>query len=159
MKKIQGFTIIELLVYIALTSILISLMSQIFLATLGVRLESQSTTNVQQDGRYIMSRLSYDVRRATSIEVPLSGQTSSSLSLRIFENGAYQTYTYAVSNTDLMLSSGSDTDPLTSSGTTVESLSFRRVSETVEITLTLVGSEEVSSGQQTITLQTSVGIR
>lgn len=159
MKNARGFTIIELIVYIGLSSILIALMSQIFLATLGVRIESQSTTNVQQDARFMLSRVAYDVRRASSITAPPSGQTGSTLTLVINEQGADQTYTYSIQGTDLLLAVGGDADSVNSNGTKIESLAFERIGETVEITMTLVGNEQVAPGQQSLTTKTSVGIR
>lgn len=159
MKNYKGFTIIELIVYIGLSSILIALMSEIFLATLGVRIESQSTTNVQQDARYILSRITYDVRRASAISVPLVDQTGSTLTLVINEQGVDQTHTYSVQGTDLVLTVGSDTDSVNSTGTTIGSLAFERIGETVEIVMTLVGNEQVSPGQQELSVRTTVGRR
>lgn len=159
MKNARGFTIIELLVYIGLTSILIALMSQIFLATLGVRIESQSTTNVQQDARFILSRVAHDVRRASSITAPSIGQTGSTLTLVINEQGADETYTYSIQGTDLLLTVGSDSDPVNSNGTKIESLAFERIGETVEVVMTLVGNEQVTPGQQELSVRTTVGRR
>lgn len=160
MKTIsKGFTLIELLVYIGLSSVLIALMSQIFLATLGVRIESQSTTNVQQDARFILSRIAYDVRRASTMTAPSSGQTGSTLTLVIHEQGVDREYIYSVQGTDLVLTTGSDTDPINSNGTKIESIAFQRIGETVEITMTLVGNEQVSPGQQVLSVRTTVGRR
>lgn len=155
----KGFTLIELLVYIGLSSVLIALMSQIFLATLGIRIESQSTTNVQQDARFILSRVAHDVRRASTITAPSSGQTGPILSLVINEQGTDHTYTYSVSGTDMVLTMGSDTDSVNSNGTKIESLAFKHIGETVEIIITLVGNEQVTPGQQSLTTKMSVGIR
>ena len=146
MEKKQGFTIIELLLYIGLSTTLIALMSQIFLATLGVRIESQSTTNVQQDARFILSRIAYDARRASSITTPSSGQTGSLLTFVINDQGVDETYTYSVQGNDLVLSVGADVDVLNSNGVAIESLAFQRIGETVEITMTIVGNEQVAPG-------------
>lgn len=168
MKNQEGFTMIELLVYIGLTSILITLMSQIFLATLGVRIESQSAANVQQDSRFVMSRIAYDLHRASSIVSPTLGQVTSTLTLVITENGVDQTYTYATNGTSLQLTVGGESTLLHSSETDIGSLTFRRIGnsetqstsrDTVQTTITFIGSEDVSAGQQAVTMQSTAGLR
>lgn len=155
----QGFTLIELLMYIGLTSILIAVMSQVFLATLGVRLESQATTSVQQDGRYSMARLAYDIRRAKEITAPTLGASQSGMTLVINEDGADRTYVYGLNGSDLILTVGSDVTGLNSDGSRVSGLSITRIGNTLGITLTLEDSSEVAIGGQTLELKSAVGLR
>ena len=159
MKSQKGFTLVELLMYIGLTSILIAVMSQVFLATLGVRLESQNTTSVQQDGRYIMARLAYDIRRAKEITAPALGASQPGMTLVINEGGADTTYTYTLSGSDLILTLGSDTTQLNSEGSQVSGLSVTRIGDTLQITLTLEDNSEVATARQTLELQSAVGLR
>lgn len=159
MKSQKGFTLIELLLYIGLTTVLITVMSQVFLATLGVRLESQNTTSVQQDGRYIMARLAYDIRRAKGITAPTLGQTQPGMTLVINEGGVDATYVYTLNGTDLILTLGSDATKLNSDGSRVSGLSITRIGNTLGITLTLEDSSAVAVGGQTLELQSAVGLR
>lgn len=163
-----GFTLIELLIYVGLSSILIAIMSQLFLAVLSVRLESKHTTGVQQDGRFILTRLSHDIRRAQSAVAPLLGQTQSGLTLRVNENGVLQTYAYAVSGSDLMLTTGTDSVKLNGTDSVVRVFSVQRsgnsdslatAKDTFTIHLVMEGRSDVSVGQQTLDLTTTVGMR
>src|SRR3990172_6790072 len=49
----RGFTIIELILYMGMLSILLAVLSQIFVSILNVQLESQSSSSIEQDSRYI----------------------------------------------------------------------------------------------------------
>lgn len=120
----KGFTIIELTIYMGLMAILLVILGGIFFSILDLQLESQASSDVQQDGQYILARIGYDVRRATSVSVPAAaGQTGSSLTLVI--GGA--NYTYAVSGTDLQLTAGAAVDNLTSYGSGISSFSISRL--------------------------------
>jgi Tfp pilus assembly protein PilW len=159
MKKTQGFTLIELILYVGLTSILIAILSQVFLATLGVRLESQNTTSVTVDSRYILTRLTYDIRRAGTIIAPAEGVSAQGLTLMIPEAGGEATYTYALDGNNLMLSTASDVSQLNSDGSQVEAISFTRVGDTVQISLQLIDTSQVSQGGQRFEVQSTVSTR
>ena len=65
MRKFRsGFTIVELTIYMALLAVFLVIMTQILVSILDLQLESQATSFVEQDSRYILSRLAYDINRA-----------------------------------------------------------------------------------------------
>ena len=63
----KGFTMIELLLYMGIFSILLVVLLDLLTMILGVHTESQATSAVDQDGNYIMTKLTYDIHRATTI--------------------------------------------------------------------------------------------
>ncbi|HYK08069.1 MAG TPA: type II secretion system protein [Candidatus Eisenbacteria bacterium] len=74
MRKINlqsGFTIIELLLYMGVFSILLVILLQLFSSILSTHSESQATSSVDTDGAYIMARLAYDIHNSTDITFPL----------------------------------------------------------------------------------------
>lgn len=167
MKQQHGFTLIELLVYFGLTGILITILSQVFLSVVAVRLESGQSTSVQLDGRYIMARLAYDIRRAQSIAAPSLGQTQSGLTLSINENGTPVQYAYSVVNGVMMLTTSSSSARLSSSGSKVATFSAIRIGnsatitdakDTVQLNLWLESSGSAQE-KQTLNLTSSVGLR
>ena len=82
MKK--AFTLIELLIFMGILAALLGILSQILASALAVQVESQTASSVHSDGRYLLSRLTYDVRRASNITSPASaGLTSPTLTLTI----------------------------------------------------------------------------
>lgn len=163
-----GFTIIELVVYIGLLSILIAVMSQVFVATLGVKLESESDTGVSQDGNYIITRLAYDIRRASRIISPNVGESASMLSLGIIEGGIEQVYEYTLTGDTLSLSDGVTTESIHGDTTTISDFSVSRFGnsgtitdarDTIQFILTVTSTYTVPLGAQQMTFQSTEGLR
>lgn len=169
MNSKSGFTLIELLIYTALTSVLIVIFSQVFLAVIALRLESRQSSAVQQDARYIVSRLTRDIRRASAIQGPLFGSTGSAVMLTVPVSGSDVTYTYALSGTELTLSEGSASAVrLHSTETRVTEFTVLRIgnsaestdlADTLKISVQLRGNNQTASADQTIDIETSVGLR
>lgn len=160
-SKNKGFSLIELLLYMGLFSIFLITLTQIFSSALELKLESESTSTVQQDSRYILERLSYDINRADSITTPVSiGSQGQSLSLVI----SGQTYTYALSGNDFTLTNSNGTFQLNGFNTRVTNLSFLRVGNSggknsVRINYTINSLTTQKKGTETKTIQTTLGIR
>jgi prepilin-type N-terminal cleavage/methylation domain-containing protein len=162
-KTISGFTLIELLIYMGILSILLVVLSQIFGSVLDAQLESESTSAVHRDGRFILSKLSYDIHKAQSIVTPAAiGNQSTSLQLTI--EGI--NYTYTVSSGNLEITSGLETNNLNSGDTTVSNLTFTRIGNsvanaknTVRITYTITSKIVRPKGMETKDFQTTIGIR
>lgn len=156
-----GFTIVELLIYMAIMSILLVVLSNIFTSIIDVRLESESVSAVEQDGMYILSRFTYDIPRAQSITTPASlGASTNSLSI-VVDGTAY---TYAVNNNNLELTTSSGTDVLNSINTTISGLSFLRLgnsggNNTIRITYTVTSVTLQNGNPETKQFQTTVGLR
>jgi prepilin-type N-terminal cleavage/methylation domain-containing protein len=87
----SGFTLIEMLLYMGIFSILLLVLMQILTGILSVKAESESTSSVAQDQAYIMNRLAYAIHRASLIETPTLGDSGSTLHLT--GNGFDETYT------------------------------------------------------------------
>lgn len=157
----KGYTLVELLVYMGLLAILLTVFTQIFLNTLEVRTQSESYLSVSADGKYLLARLSYDMARATAIVTPSSiGSQTNNLQLTI--NGT--TYSYALSNGNLQLTNNFGTDVLNSSSTSVSNLTLLRVGNpggknTVQVSFTLTSIINPRSGPETRSFQTTLGTR
>jgi len=96
----KGFTIVELLLYMALFSVLITIVSNIFMDTMQLQLQSQSTSVVTQNMDYIFARFGYDIYKASGITTPASaGQSGPVLTINI----SGQSYTYSLSGSNLIL--------------------------------------------------------
>lgn len=71
----QGFTLIEMLLYMGLSAIILTSLTEVFVLIGRLRLESQSFSASEQDGIYLLSRFAYDLGRSSSISIPsLGGQ-------------------------------------------------------------------------------------
>ena len=145
-----------------LLAILAFVLTDMFISIVTSRLESEGYANVAEDGRFILARLQYDIMQASAITTPTNlGSTAATLSAVI--NGT--TYTYAASNSALVLTNNFGTSNLTSSETSVSGISFLRVGnaggkDTIQVTLTLSSKTQRSNGSpETQTFQTTVSRR
>src|SRR5215469_6141095 len=93
--KLKGYSLIELVLYIGILSILLAVLTSIFSSVVDVQLESNATSSVDQDGRFLLSKLLYDVKSSSSIVTPATpGVQSSTMQVTINSIN----YTYSASN-------------------------------------------------------------
>lgn len=157
----KGFTLIELIVYLGIFSILIIALTQIFLTVVETQLKSQAVTSSAQDGQYLYSRFIYDVHRATAIVEPSDlGEVGNTLELTI--GGVI--HTYALSDTDLMVNDGTGTYRLSSYDTEISDLAFHRLGNnggkhTVRINFTVTSKTESRGNPDVRQFQTTAGLR
>ena len=150
-KNNSGFTLTELLVYMGIFSIILVIITQMFVSILQAKLDTQSTGSVEQDSRFLVQRFIYDLQRATAITSPASGQ-SNSLTLTI--NG--QPYTYQLTGTNLLVNS---TVRLNSHDTGIQNLVFSRAGNAVSIGGTVFSQIIKSSGLEVRNIITTVNLR
>ena len=169
MNKLKGFTLIELVIYMGVFSILIGVLSSLFGSIVEVQLESTATSNVNQDGRYLLSKLLYDVKSASAsataaaIVVPANpGDQTSTLQITV--NSINYTYSLdANGNLQVVNGSTNQTDVLNSYNTSVSGLTFTRIgnggsNDTVNVAYTIKSRTKESSGQpDTESFQTTLG--
>ncbi|MBI3397592.1 prepilin-type N-terminal cleavage/methylation domain-containing protein [Candidatus Woesebacteria bacterium] len=158
MKKIKklssGFTLVELLLYMAIMVVFLGVLTNIFVSILDSKAESEATSYVEQDGRFILSRLTYDIGRASLVSV--SSPTNLSLTI----SGPADIYT--LSGNDLTL----DGIKLNGSETKISNLTFQKLGnaaagskQTVQIKFMLTSVTQRNSGQEVRNYQTTVGTR
>lgn len=127
MKKTRGFTLVELIIYMGIFSIFLLVLTSMFTSILDSQFETNSITSVEQDGRFILRRLTNDIQSSSSINVP-SAIGASSNSLQLVINGITNTYT--LTNGNLTLTNDKGTNNLNNYDTTISNLSFTRLGNT-----------------------------
>jgi len=142
-KTQKGVSIVELIVYIGLLSIFMLVLVDVFVTILNSKLESESTSTLNQDARYIYSRIAYDVANATSFTVPNP--------TKLMVGGD----TYTLVNSNLMLNS----TKLNGIDTKINSIFFTKIGNTVKTTFTIESLINLQSGVQTRTINTTFGVR
>ena len=156
-----GFTLVELLIYMALLSIFLITLTGIFVNIMEVQLESDATSAVDQDGRFILSRLAYDINRAQNVTNPSGlGSTTSNLDFTI----PGISYSYSLNANNLQLSENGQPSNLNSSETQVSNLTFQRIGNllgkhTFKIQFTITSKTQRPSGPETKTFTTTIGLR
>lgn len=144
-KIYRGVTIVELIVYIGLLSIFMLVLVDVFVSILNSKLESESTSTLNQDARYIYSKLAYDVANANNFTVPSSTQLS-------LNSG---TEVYSLSGGNLLLNSSR----LNGLDTKIDSVTFTKIDNTVQVSFTIESLVILPSGGQTRTINTTLGLR
>ncbi len=157
----RGFTLVELLIFMGLFSVILLVLSSLFASIVQQQLETQGMSAVETDATYLTARLQYDFDRADDIVLPeISGDTSDSLTLVI---GGLD-YTYSLTGTTLEMTTPSGTVSLTSPRTQVSDVSFHRVGNdsgvpTIEVLITLSSTAVNSTGSETRIIDTSYATR
>jgi len=159
--KQKGASFIEIILYMAIFSLLLVILLQMFTSIIDIQLQSQTRSSLLQDGRFILQRLIYDIRRAQDIIIPQApGEQGSTLQLTI--NGV--NYTYSLNANKLTLNNNLGTDFLNSSETEILALNFTRLGEinqknNIKISFTLRSKTTKRSGWEEKSFNTTVGIR
>ncbi len=120
----QGVTLVEVLVTMGLLSVFLLILTSIFTASADIQSQTGSYAAVTTDGRFLLARLAYDIRRAETITTPASlGDSAASLVLAI---GGHS-YTYSVVGGRLRLDIDGDATYLTSKQTSISGLTFQKL--------------------------------
>lgn len=157
----KGFTLIELLLFLALFTIILGVLTNLFSVIVDTQSDVESTSVVENDSKFITTRLMYDIQRASSITTPSSlGAQGSALDLVI--DGV--TYQYNLVNDNLQLTANSETNNLNSSLTKLTNLTFQRMGNTggkhaLRINFTIESRNTTAAGQESKDIETMVGLR
>ncbi|TSC51854.1 MAG: hypothetical protein LiPW41_801 [Parcubacteria group bacterium LiPW_41] len=79
----DGFSLLELLIYIAILAIVMVILAASFTAINKGRGKSEAQIEVNSNIRFVLERIGQDIRSASSISVPASGATSTSLTTTV----------------------------------------------------------------------------
>ncbi len=160
----KGFTLVELLLYMGIFSILLTVTLQMFGSVFEFQLESEANSSVDVDGKFIINRFSYDISRASSISLPVAlGASGSALTIVVDS----QNLTYSLSDGDINLNNASTgtTDQLNSNETTVSNLSFTRLEgvtggkDLIQMSFTLTSEVTQRKGKEVREFLTTGGLR
>lgn len=143
--QIRGVTIVELLIYIALLMIFMTVLLDVFTTILSARLESESTSGVSQDARFIMTKLAYDVENSSVFSVPGANTLVIGTKNYVFDS---------VSG-NLTVNG----DRLNGTDTKIDSLTFTKIGNTLKTVFTVESLVSIPSGPQTITMESTFGAR
>lgn len=159
----KGISVVELLLYMAILAVLLTILTSIFVSALDVQSESTATSSVAQDGNYILARLNYDIHRAQSITIPATNGNSSD-NFQIVISGV--NYTYSVDeNNNLILTANLAAKNLNNYGTSISNFSVTRlgnaggVENTLKINFTVTSRTKRISGFETKNFQTNLSLR
>lgn len=153
----NGFTLIEVLIYMAVLSIIMTVSTDIFVNVLKSKLETSAKSSLDYDGKYIMARLAYDISRSDNTVIPSSlGQTTNLLSLVINS----ENYTYQLVDGNLEVTASLATDYLNGNQVKVEDITFTRLGnengkESIRVSLKIKSVATLQLGGKTMVFQST----
>lgn len=158
-KYTKGITLIELLVYIGLLGLFLTILSSVFVSIFKLQLTTQSTSGLAQDTRFIVARMGYDLENAKSITIPAGfGQATGSLT---FVDAGNNTLTYSVDPTGALTINGYRLNGL---NTSVANISFELIGTdiqkpTVQVKFTINSNIVEGDTPRSQEIQTTYGLR
>lgn len=159
----KGVTFIELLIYMGILTIFMTVLAGLFGMTVDLQLEAGANTSLDRDAQYLFARMSYDLHRADSIVNPsTTGVPESSATVSI--SGVNHTYNLDGSG-NLAYVNNLGTFALNSYDTKLSNLTFTRigniggVEDTIKIAFTLTSVYSQRKGSETRNFETTIGLR
>ncbi len=160
-QKKEGFTLVELLIFMTLFSVVLVVLSSLFAATVQQQLENQGISATESDSTFIISRMQYDFDRASAVIEPANpGDTSNTLILEI----GGQEYVYVLAGERLTLTTPTETYEMISPRSQINAFSFTKIGNidgnpTVQVQIDVTSVAENATGAETATINTIFGIR
>lgn len=156
----SGFTLVELLMYFALVSVLLVMVGGMFISIMESRSTVSAVTSLDRDGQFILMRLQHDLRRADDVITPeFDGESGSQLQLDVDGD----ILTYQLTDGQLSLTEGGEAAVLHDQ-TVVEAFGVTRIGDAeqtpvIQIRLEISSVIEERVGARTRIFETSVGLR
>lgn len=125
-----GYTLVELLLYLSLFSIISMTLVSVYIATQDARVQQQSVALVEQRGSLLLRAMSNTVRRAEAVTSPVAGATGSMLALQMSQNAENPTLIVRTSTGNLVLIQKITQTALLDSGIIVEQFVARNIGGT-----------------------------
>lgn len=166
-KKLQnnkGFTLIELILYMGLFSILIGILTSVFMSILNNQLHAETIASTDENGRYLLQRLTYDINKSKTINTPVtSGMQTNNLQLTI--NNINYSYSLDVNGNVQIKDITNNLGPynLNDYDTTVSAMTFKRIgsaggANTIQVGFTVI-STIANKTNQSKSFVTTIGNR
>ena len=164
-KNPKGFSLVELIMYLAIIGSLVGVVVGMFVSFNRLRVKSESQTELAQNARSAMERLRQEIVKATDVASPPAGSTADSLQLNMESNLTC----FQISSGILQMAEGAATcatyNPVTSSKVSITNSDiFTHIDNdgagpanpTIQIKLTLIYNNRP---EYTYTTQTTAGLR
>lgn len=160
-KYSRGLTLIELIIYMGLFSMFVTVLVQLFASSIETRLDAEGTSNANLDANYLLLHFEDVIHNATDITDPtLYGTPQNSLSITVDGDE----YEYSLQDGNIIQTVDGTSTQVNSWGTTITNLSFERMRnsaglDSVRISATVESVARNHNGPEIRTLQTTVGMR
>ncbi|MFA5076441.1 MAG: hypothetical protein WC480_03435 [Patescibacteria group bacterium] len=97
----KGFTVIELVLYIAITASILLVVSNFVFMILNARVKGQVIAEVEQQGIQVMQTITQTIRNSTGVTAPAIGSSAAALTLTMTDITKTPT-TFSLSNSGII---------------------------------------------------------
>lgn len=126
-KQQSGYTLLELLLYVAIVGTLLISITAFFGMVADARVKNQSVSEVNDQGTAVMDSLTQTIRNATSITAPAAAGSGASLTL-VVPTGSLSPTVFSLNGTTLQVTEGTGSAvALTSNDVQITSLTFKNL--------------------------------
>jgi len=108
-SNIFGFTLIEIIIYISIFSMIVFSISYFMNMLNNSRVHNQNILEVEDQGESIIRNITYKIRNAKSINNPTAGNSESSLNLEMADSSINPTI-YSITNGVIYIKEGTGTN-------------------------------------------------
>lgn len=126
----KGFTLIEILLYISLISIILLVFSQFLSLLFQSRIKNQAILEVESQGAQIVTQISQIIRSADNVNLPSVGTTASSASVDVYTSAKDPALFDLTSGTIRIKEGAGSYFSLNNSKVTATGLTFKNLSRT-----------------------------
>lgn len=130
MRKRKGFTLVEILLYVAVAGSIVFSITILFLTTLDSKTHNRTIAEVEQEGIQVMQNITQTIRNASFISSPSQGTSAAAVSLSVPDSSKNPTI-FDVSGNTIRVKRGAATAVnLTSSNVIVSGINFSNLTQT-----------------------------
>lgn len=124
----NGFTVMELSLYVTLVAVVLVMATSFAWNIINSRAKAFAVQEVEQNGRYILEKISQATRQATDISAPSTGTTGTALTL-VMKNAAQSPTVFSLSGNQLTMAvNGAPAVSLHSPDVKITNLTFTNLS-------------------------------
>jgi len=148
----SGFTLVELLLYFAILSLIITMVSGFIFLSYQSRIKATVVAEVEQQGNQTMNIILQNIRNASGITAPATGASAASLTLTQY-NGTVSPTVFDLSGGTLRITEGANPAVnITSNRVTASSVTFQNLTNgtspgTVRVQFTLAHNNPSNQGE------------
>jgi len=161
----KGFTLIEFLIYIAIVSSILVLISGLLWNIVFGNIKETAYQEVQQNGRFALTKISQEIKKAIGINSPSPGNSANSISL-VMANPNLNPTIFDLADGKLRISQGTNppieltTDEVIVSNLKFTNLSYEATPGTIRIEMTIshLNPANRMEYQASIDLKTTVSL-
>lgn len=162
LKSKKGFTLVELLIYIAILGVVLVVITGFFWNIALGYIKESAYQELQYNGRFALTKITQEIRRAKSIIDPLQGSTSNRLVLEMLDNSQE---VFELDQGNLVVVKNNNKASITTKQVVIDNLNFANMSNDndfgivkIDINLSYSNPGKIPAYQADINLSTTVSL-